>query len=69
MSLATTNRILPPGSQFNAIVNGKPTGLAGCTRAECERTHTCLRADAGLPTRCDLCPGTPTAQCALFIPN
>lgn len=70
MSDATTNRVLPPGSQFNAIVNGKPTGLAGCTRAaECARAHQCLRADAGLPSRFDLCPSILTAQCVVFIPN
>lgn len=70
MIAATRNYILPPGSQFNAVVNGKPTGLAGCTRAgECARGPQCLRADAGLLTRFDMANGQPTAGCLNFIPN
>ena len=69
MSHQNTNRVLPPGSQFSAIVNGKPTGLAGCTRCdECER-KTCLRADPGLRTRFDMANGRDTAVCAYFIPR
>lgn len=70
MTIATTNHILPPGSQFNAIVDGKPTGLAGCTRTgDCERAARCLRADERLPYRADLCGNLPVAQCDVFIPN
>lgn len=70
MIVAARNYILPAGSEFNAVVDGKRTGLAGCTRsAECERTTTCLRADAGLPTRFDLANGQPTAKCLTFIPR
>lgn len=69
MTVSTTNRILPPGSQFNAVVDGKPTGLAGCTRSDCRRAHACLRADARLPTRFDLANGQPTAKCLTFIPR
>jgi hypothetical protein len=36
-------------SQFNAIINGKPTGLAGCRQAgECPRAPACMRADERL---------------------
>lgn len=46
------NRILSPEHQFDAVVNGKPTGLAGCTQtADCERAVHCLRADPRLPYR------------------
>ena len=68
MIVAARNYILPAGSEFNAVVDSKRTGLAGCTRTECERTHTCLRADAGLPTRFDMANGQPTAACLTFIP-
>lgn len=61
----TGNRVLPPGGQFCAIVDGKPTGLAGCTRGtECARAAQCLRANPGLRYRADL--GNP-ATCAAFI--
>lgn len=70
MMVAARNYILPPGSQFNAVVNGKPTGLAGCTRAaECARSGQCLRSDNRLPTRFDMANGQPTAGCLTFIPN
>ncbi len=41
----TTNHILPPGGPFQAVVDGKPTGLAGCTRyQDCTTADRCLRA-------------------------
>jgi hypothetical protein len=62
------NRILPKGSQFQAIVNGKPTGLAGCSQsAECDRAVRCLRADLRLTYRAEMrSPGT--GECLMFIP-
>lgn len=63
-----TNRILPSSSSFNAVVDGKLTGLAGCKRsAECERAPNCLRADDRLPYRSDMVPGGPVASCGVFI--
>ena len=63
------NYILPPGSQFSAVIDGKPTGLAGCTRAhECARAQRCLRADARLQYRADMSYQQPTADCRAFIP-
>ena len=63
-----TNRILPAGSQFNAIINGKPTGLAGCTQAaECSRSASCIRADARLPYRAVMSLPR-TGECRAFIP-
>lgn len=62
-----TNRILPPGSQFNAIINGKPTGLAGCDQAaECPRAASCIRADARLPYRAVMSLPR-TGECRAFI--
>lgn len=62
------NRILPPGSQFAAMVDGKPTGLAGCSRTtECYRAARCLRADSRLPYRTDLAPRQPVRDCRAFI--
>ncbi len=62
-------RILPPGSQFSAVVDGKPTGLAGCERTgECPRAASCLRADARLTYRADLAPHQPVTACRAFIP-
>lgn len=70
MSHANGTRILPPGSQFSAIVDGKPTGLAGCTRADsCCRARWCLRADPRLPHRADMAHGWPTYECRAFIPS
>lgn len=63
------NHILPEGSQFSAVVNGKPTGLAGCTRtAECWRSAQCLRADERLKSRADMCAGQQVSACRVFIP-
>lgn len=46
----TTGHILPAGTScFSAVVNGKPTGLAGCDNAECPKRGACLRADTSLP--------------------
>lgn len=38
-----------PLSQFAAVVNGKPTGLAGCDTTTCPSRATCLRATEWLP--------------------
>ena len=63
------NKILPPGSQFQAIIDGKPTGLAGCSRAaECTRAPACIRADDRLRYRADLAPCQPVTACRAFIP-
>ena len=63
------NLILPPGSQFQAVINGMPTGLAGCSRvAECTRAPACIRADDRLTYRADLAPHQPVAACLAFIP-
>lgn len=63
------NIILPPGSQFQAIIDGKPTGLAGCIRAaECTRAMACIRADDRLRYRADLAPHQPVTVCRAFIP-
>ena len=43
------NRILPASNQFHAVVNGKPTGLAGCDNTGCALRTSCLRADSSLP--------------------
>lgn len=60
------NRVLPPGGQFQAIVNGHPTGLAGCLSASrCPRASQCLRADDRLSYRADFPP--PPADCGAFI--
>jgi hypothetical protein len=61
------NVINSAGSQFNAIVNGKPTGLAGCAQAgSCERAVSCLRANPALPYRAVMMlPGT--GACRAFI--
>jgi hypothetical protein len=63
----TSNRILPTSSQYNAIVEGRPTGLAGCTQSNgCSRAPQCLRADARLPYRVAMAlPGT--GECRAFI--
>lgn len=63
----TENRILPKGSQFHAIVNGKPTGLAGCSQsAACDRAAGCLRADLRLTYRAEMrAPGA--GECSMFI--
>lgn len=37
---------MPITSRYTAIVEGKQTGLAGCSNAGCPRM--CLRADRGL---------------------
>ncbi len=60
------NKILV-GSRWNAIVDGKPTGLAGCTQStDCPRAGHCLRADSRLPYRAAMSlPGT--GECRAFI--
>jgi hypothetical protein len=66
---STGNRILPPGGQFSAVIDGKPTGLAGCKQAAtCPRAERCIRADERLPYRAIMAlPGT--GECRAFIPN
>ena len=67
--MTTQNRILPAGSQFQAIVNGKPTGLAGCKQSACcPFAGECLRADERLAYRADFTPVI-TSRCAAFFPN
>ena len=62
------NIILPPGSQFQSIIDGKHTGLAGCSRAaECTRAMACIRADDRLRYRADLAPHQPVTACRAFI--
>ena len=57
---------LPAGGQFQAVVNGTPTGLAGCTRTnDCPRADCLRRADA-LAYRADLAI-TGIDQCRAFI--
>lgn len=64
----TKNHILPPGGPFQAVVDGKPTGLAGCTRyQDCTTADRCLRADHRLTYRADLAPGIPTIECHAFV--
>jgi len=66
---ASQNRILPQGGSFQAVVNGKPTGLAGCTQSgECPKAANCLRADAQLIIRFAMTDG-PLMQCERFISN
>lgn len=61
----TTGHILPKTSHFNAVVGGKPTGLAGCARSdECPMRAQCLRASPELPYRADM--GQP-GRCGVFI--
>ena len=68
-TMTTQNRILPAGSQFQAIVNGKPTGLAGCKQSVgCPFAGECLRADERLAYRADFTPVI-TSRCAAFFPN
>lgn len=44
-----TNRVT---SGFTAIIDGKPTGLAGCSDAnKCERAAYCIRSNPGLAYR------------------
>ena len=63
-----TNAVLPAGSQYNALVDGKPTGLAGCNQQFfCPRSERCLRSDARLPYRA-LMAITGVADCQAFIP-
>ena len=63
-----SNYILPPGGSFQAVVDGKATGLAGCSRAaECCHRTVCLRADQRLTSRADLMPGRPITACEFFI--
>lgn len=46
MTTPNLNMITSPGG---AIIDGKPTGLAGCTQApECDRAAGCMRADKAL---------------------
>lgn len=46
MTNQTLNRIISSG---RAIIDGKTTGLAGCTQAsECDRAAGCMRADKSL---------------------
>lgn len=68
ITIPTGNRLLPAGGSFQAIVDGKPTGLAGCKRtAECSRAPRCLRADERLKYRADLSPSQTTEACRAFI--
>ena len=53
-------------SQNKAIVDGKTTGLAGCT-AHCPRP--CLRKDPLLITGVLMTPTAPPIFCAYFIKN
>ncbi len=49
MNMTTpSNYILPAGSRFSAVVDGKPTGLAGCDNSGCELRGACLRSDPTL---------------------
>jgi hypothetical protein len=66
MNTARLNYILPATSQFDAMVDGKPTGLAGCTRAQCPRAGQCLRASPALSYRVDLGPKEP-GDCPVYI--
>lgn len=66
---ATKNYVLPQGSAFQAVVNGRSTGLAGCSQsAECPKAATCLRADELLKTRFAMATG-PLINCESRIPN
>lgn len=59
------NQILT-NSQFNAIINGNPTGLAGCSQSgECLRASACMRSDERLPYRAAL--SQCVADCTQFI--
>lgn len=62
------NHLLPPGGQFHAVVNGRPTSLAGCTRfADCTRRDCLRRADV-LLYRANL--ALPSVQdCRAYIPS
>lgn len=64
----TTGRLLPPGGTFQAVVAGKPTGLAGCAcTASCRRASTCLRADQRLQLRWDHSYGRNVGHCRAFV--
>jgi hypothetical protein len=61
---AARNRVVSVGS---AIVNGKKTGLAGCSDAgRCDQAASCLRADAQLTYQARFLEG---GRCAVFIPS
>lgn len=60
------NRILPPGGQFHAVVNGGPAALAGCDNGACDRAN-CLRRDASLRYRVNLSVPN-VADCRAYIP-
>lgn len=62
---AAQNQILI-NSQFNAIIDGTPTGLAGCLNAgACTRAALCMRSDERLPCRAVF--STSTEDCNVFI--
>jgi hypothetical protein len=61
-----TNKIT---GAYSAIVDGESTALAGCADAkQCDRSHTCLRADERLNLRNGMM--SPTGKsCLYFISN
>lgn len=63
--MSSANRVLGPGS---ALVDGKSTGLAHCSRQDCRRP--CLRRDPAL-TLVDMTRETPDdwRLCHRFIPD
>jgi hypothetical protein len=66
----TGNRVNPPGSEFSAVVDGKPTGLAGCLTTPCAKRGACLRADPGLAFGYDFKAYVKACgACSAFIPR
>ncbi|EAZ97016.1 hypothetical protein [Marinobacter sp. ELB17] len=53
----------------SATINGKPTGLAGCTKnATCDKASDCLRANEALAHREDMNPNN-SLSCRYRIPT
>lgn len=61
MKSAEPNRVVSP---YTAIVDGKRTGLAGCS-VQCPRRYWCLRSDSTLAMRVAHQGGQ---ACVHFIP-
>lgn len=62
--MANANRVTSP---FGAVVDGRKTGLAGCSQSgDCPRAAYCLRADSALSMRATM---RTTEHCTMFISN
>ena len=66
MNIENGNRIINP---YVAIINGKSTGLAGCSRsATCPSAGGCIRANNQLKVRENM-NSLSEKNCRFFIPN